>query len=361
MLPNEDFDSEVDDPVRAPVARSSVPLRSAVASVALLGATAVLALVSAATGKTAIPGLFAEAPSESRLARMASDPHLVVLDEAAEDPCKSLPFLRIMSIKSNNLGGKGPDTDQPEGLVYVAQPFNSGLDSSVEIHLHAVNEFYFAHSEEEGTNLTADYHPEWPKVNGITGHFATINVHPGTNVTCTLHGYDPVAKENVKLPKWAMTFFDLDTGKDGDKSVEYLRINNFKNYFVTNTTELEVRHEGEGAMKFTGTVEGTGDDNPDEPLKLTAVQKNRAVSFEFEGTDEVKFQLGASPGDTARVFQFVVRPVLRCAYTKLENGTLLAHDSPSSPIEIVKGGSEHSKPVVALAIGLVLLAVPRWF
>mmetsp|Transcript_25429 Transcript_25429/g.72886 ORF Transcript_25429/g.72886 Transcript_25429/m.72886 type:complete len:366 (-) Transcript_25429:188-1285(-) len=351
ILLGEDLD--VEEPA-IPVRATARPRawRIMVVTLGLLAATAMLAL---GTG-TSPTSLLGTGTSPAGLARMAARPQLTLLDEEKEDPCNSMPLLRIMRIKSNNLGGMGPDTDQPEGIVYGAESHHAGLNGSeVEIHLNAVSESYFAHSEEEGANISADYQPEWPKVNGITGHFGTVNVHPGTNVTIRLRGYDPVAGQVIALPKWALTFFDLDTGKHGTHSVEFLKINNFKSYFLSNETELEVRKEMDGSTKFTGTVEGNGDDNPENPLELTMLQKNRAVSFVFEDTNEVVFELGSSPGEAARVFQFVVRPVLRCAHTKLPNGTLIAADSDESPIKLVRSGCETARPaMLLLGLGMLL-------
>jgi len=347
-----DFETEAellsDESVRVeePARRHGAWRAAAVAS-ALLVATAVLSVG------------FGHSPAT--LGHVAARPSLMVLDEMPEDPCSFMPYLRINGIKSNNLGGKGPDTSAEEGIIYAAKAHHIGLnETDVEIHMHAVSEYYFGHSEAEGTAIPAQYTPQWPKVNGVKGHFGTINIHPGTNVTIQIRGFDPAENANVSFPKWAITFFDLDTGKGGNRSVEFVRINNFKAYYVTNETELKVTPEPDGGTKFSATVEGTGDDNPDNPLELTVQQKNRAVSFEFEGADEVIAEVGATEGSTARVFQFVVRPILRCAYTKLADGTLLAANDTNSPVVPVRGGGAHARPGAALALGLLMLAAWRW-
>jgi len=330
-------------------ARRHGPWRAAAVAAALLAATVVLS-VSVGRG-----------PSPATLAHVAASPSLTVLDEMPEDPCSFLPFLRITGVKSNNLGRKGPDTAAEEGIIYTAEAHHTGLNATdVEIHMHAVSESYFGHSEEEETTVSAHYTPEWPKVNGVTGRFGTINVHPGTNVTIKIHGFDHAANASVSFPRWAITFFDLDTGKGGNHSVEFVKMNHFKDYYVTNETELEITPEPDGSTKFTATVEGTGDDNPTNPVELTVQQKNRAVSFEIEDADEVVLEVGATDGSAARVFQFVVKPILRCAYTKLADGTLLAANDTDSPVVPVRGGGAHVRPGAALALGLLVLAAWRW-
>jgi len=360
--------------------------RAAPLTFALVVATAVLTY---ATGHT-----------RERLGSMAARPsEATELFNFDEDPCNLLPYLRINKILRNNLGGKGPDKDVPEGIVYGAKAHRTGMNQTdVEVHLNVVSESYFGHGVAEGANVSelsgqmAElYSPEWPKVNGITGHFGTINIHPGTNVTLMLRGYDPVEKRYIHLPAWAMTFFDIDCGKDGNRSIEFLKMNNYKSYFVTNETELKIT-EREDFTAFEGTVEGTGVDNPDNPLNLTVLQKNRAVSFEFEDTDHVIFELGASPGKAARVFQFVVRPIMRCANTIVKSGHLpshheshehdahldedtaekeavgeviMQHNDTASPIVVQEhkrngngsGAGKPAQPAAMVMLGLVVLAV----
>jgi len=347
---SEDFDSEGQAPPAASEARPVAWRVSKVTAVLLLATVVVVAALTARG-------------TPSRSVRTAAGPQLIGLDETDDNPCGKMPFLRIMSVKSNNLGGKGPETEKEEGIVYEVHAENTGINSShaLELHLHAVTEDFFTHSEEEGTDIQSGYSPESAKVNGITGHFATINIKPGTNVTLQLHAYDATEKKDISLPRFAMTFFDMDAGQDGRKSVEFLRINNFAKYLVTNETQLDIRPEA-GATKFEATAEGTGDDNPEIPYELTPLQKNKVVSLEFKDQNEVIFELGASPGQTARVFQFVVRPILRCAYTKLADGSLIAPDDPMSPISIVThSGSESTRVSLALVLGLVFVSAQhRW-
>mmetsp|Transcript_49087 Transcript_49087/g.110419 ORF Transcript_49087/g.110419 Transcript_49087/m.110419 type:complete len:358 (-) Transcript_49087:191-1264(-) len=281
-----------------------------------------------------------------------------VKEEEEKRVCEDLPFVRLMDVVSSNLGGAGPDTDKEEGIIYQVKAYRLGLDSAddVQLHLHANSEFS-GHDKTEGSDIEPDYKPAWPKKNGISGHFGSINIKPGTNVTCRVHLYNTTSKEDMMVPTIAMTFYDLDTGRDATHSVEYLTIGGFKNYFLTNKSELNVTTNEDDTTTFRATKEGNGDDNPDDPITLTVLQKNRVVSFEFENTDEVKFQVGASPGRTARVFNFVVRPALRCAWTKMEDGNLIASNSAEQPISILKGGAAGVGPAVATFAAVFFLSM----
>jgi len=288
--------------------------------------------------------------------------------------CKGLPRYTIVSIKSSNLGGKGPDKDRGEGIFYAAKGENAGPGmSDVTLELHAASDHDFVHGLSEGDEVADNYEPMWPKENGYYAHFARVNVMPGRNVTVMLKAVDPASGEDLVFPHVSLAFFDLDAGENGTGSVEYLKIRGYKHYYVTNSTELRVTHDGFGDTIFTASREGTGSDNPTDPLTLTAMQKDRVVSFDFEDTGHLLFQLGASEGNTARVFDFALRPGLRCADTRLADNSTLPADDPKSPVRLVRvfapsglraapaGGSAGTPgpQPAALALGLLALLAPR--
>merc|ERR1712113_665407 len=176
---------------------------------------------------------------------------------------------------------------------------------------------------------------------------------PGTNVSMKVHVVDPKTGKAMKIPHAAFTFFDLDTGIDNNHSVEYLRVKGHAKYFVSNETEINVTHTSDGYTVFKATKEGTGADNPSDPTKLTVLQKNRAVTFLYEDLEEIEFEAGATEGQRPRVFSFVFRPSLLCAYTKMKDDKVLTATSKDSPIEPVPGGS-HRHQSTAFLIGLLM-------
>jgi len=328
----------------------------------LMAATAVLAA-------TATIGAFSWS---GRPARTDFDSNAVTGLEKAkeslsemEQVCAHLPFLRLEKLVSSNLGGDGPDKDAEEGLIYKAKGFHMGLGDAdnLEVHIHAVTE-YHGHNKDEGqldSKVDPEYKPAWPKMNGLKGHFASVNIKPGSNVTMRVHCFDATTKKDLHMDKFAMTFFDLDTGSNGTHSVEYVHIGGFDNYFTTNETEVDSTEQPDGTYVFRATKEGTGADNPDDPLELTKLQKNRVVSFIFTHVDEGKFEIGATAGKTARIFNFALRPALRCAWTKRDNGRLIASDDPNSPVTILKGigsgGASGTGPAAAILAAAIALCL----
>jgi len=282
------------------------------------------------------------------------------LAEEPEDPCSQFPYVRIERTTHSNLGGKGPDSGD-EGIVYQGHGHRIGMGDGTGngtvpavLHFHALGA-YQNHDLEEGANITGDYEPMWPTKNGIDGHFAQINLKPGHNGTFRVYPVDPVSHAPIAFPLGAMTFFDFDTGKDNVNSVEHLTISGYSAYFLTNTTQISVTHNPDGTTTFTATKEGSGSDNPTDPLELTVLQKDKTVSFEFTNMDSVTFELGCTAGSTGRVFDFVYRPALRCASTRLEDGTLLAANDPSNPFVIVRGGAPGPRPALAALVAALAL------
>lgn len=198
------------------------------------------------------------------------------------------------------------------------------------------------------------YKPAWADHNGIQGRFAVFNVNPGTSVSMKIHAVDPETDKEITVPHVAFTFFDLDTGEDNVKSVEYIKVRGHAKYYLSNETEVNVTHESDGWTMFKATKEGTGDDNPSDPTALSPLQKNRAVTFIMENFKEIEFEAGATEGQKPRVFSFVARPSLLCAYTEIDDNTVLAASDPASPIHAVPGGSCGQRQGIVLLIGLLL-------
>merc|ERR1711994_136559 len=126
-----------------------------------------------------------------------------------------------------------------------------------------------------------------------------------------------------------ISFFDLDKGP---KAVEHVTVKDgFEIYYLSNETEVNVTEDGKFTT-FTATMEGTGTDNPTDPLALTPLQKNRAITIEYADAPYFDFEVGTSAGHTGRVFTFVFRPSLLCAKTKMPDGTLLPAMGDEAPI-----------------------------
>lgn len=270
-------------------------------------------------------------------------------EATVETDCGDLPFVKLEKVVTSNLGKQGPNTSAEEGIIYQASAHHTGTDvDNLEIHVHSLKAF-------DNESYDDDYEPAFTHgtyVNGIHGNFACVNVKQGKSVKLRAHAYDADKKKDIAVPHGALSFFDLDTGKDNVLSVEHVKVSGYTHYFVSNETEINVTQEGDFTV-FTATKEGTGDDNPTNPIELTPEQKDRAVTIEFAGKSHFDFEVGASAGHTSRVFCFVFRPSLLCAKTAI-NKVLFPATGDGAPIIPVQGqsGAFTALPSLFLTFGI---------
>merc|ERR1712232_190841 len=152
---------------------------------------------------------------------------------------------------------------------------------NLEIHVHSVLSFENASGDGDYDH---NYRPAFTSgiyVNGIQGKFAIINMKQGSTLKVRAHAYDADKNQSIHLPHAALSFFDLDTGAENVKSVEHVSIGRgYSAYWLSNETEVNVTHK-DGLTVFTATKEGNGKDNPSDPVQLTELQKDRAITIEY--------------------------------------------------------------------------------
>lgn len=277
---------------------------------------------------------------------------------ASAEGCEDLPFVKLTEVVSSNLGKQGPDNNASEGIIYKAKAYNTGIDvDNLEIHVHSVRMFNV--SKENDDNYDKNYRPAFTHgefVNGLHGRFGVINVKQGETVKVRAHAYNADTKKDIPLPHAAISFFDLDAGENGTRSVEHVGVTGYKAFYTSNETEVKINTShasgGDDAYtNFTATTEGTGEDNPHLPTELTKQQKNRAVTVVFDDAEKIEFEIGASPGKTGRVFSFVFRPSLLCAKTKLADGSLEPAKGQGAPLVPVRGAARKDLPSAVLMVG----------
>lgn len=217
---------------------------------------------------------------------------------SAADPCVKYPFVRLEEVVYSNLGKQGPDKDKPEGIVYKATDLTPGkIPKPLKIHVHASTEYKAGH---------ASY-------NGIHGKYGLITLAAGNKASFRIEIHDAKTDKMLTLAEQYFTFFDLDQSKDGSAQ-EFIQLKAAA-VLLTKGTEVKNKKLPDGSVEFRASKWGNGDDNPSDPLALTVLQKNRAVTAEFINFDHVNVTLGCEAGSHARYFMFVARPSLVCALT----------------------------------------------
>jgi len=149
--------------------------------------------------------------------------------------------------------------------------------------------------------LGSTYTPKNLDNNGKTEYYGQINVlsnnGQGTFDFCF---ENPNTGEKVLLDSFFLSFYDID-GASGGGGFETISMQNsaFVEAYLTENTEIERSESTHGLVGFSATTIGTGDDNPLDPLHLTAQQSNRGVSFLIEDTDCVRVKLSVECNDNA--------------------------------------------------------------
>uniref|UniRef100_A0A7S1Q2G1 Uncharacterized protein n=1 Tax=Alexandrium catenella TaxID=2925 RepID=A0A7S1Q2G1_ALECA len=231
------------------------------------------------------------------------------------DFCKKYPYLKYRpnGVVNNNLEKKGPEYTKSEGIVLETVAVGGGagdeFEQEVLIQVNAIG---------------GDYVPFASRLNGLQGHYGSINLKSGSSVRLQFSFKDKADAEslgdkcpNLKMNQLALTFFDLDEGKN-HKSSEYVEIGGFDSYHVKDSTEVKVSDGSHGRKRFQASTYGTGEDNPLDPMHLTPQQLNRAVTALFSDVEKVDVEIGAGAGMGPRFFTFVARPSLLCAATVQE-------------------------------------------
>jgi len=249
----------------------------------------------------------------SLLLTLVTLPH--ISSSVSEDDCSSvaveLDFYSACSVTVNNLGGQGPNFDEPEQIRYsnVGTYDGETFDMIIEIR-------------PESSYTPANYDN-----NGLNGKFGIVNILLGATVDFQVSFLHSTTDELITLPYLYFSFFDLDQGSN---TQENLCMNNNQFYslhIIDNNEEVtmststspcsEVDDDsttGSTILSSNSESRGFGCDNPDDPNTLGVVtcedctescevdgknaeyfpidQRNRSVSFTFVDVNQFYFTFG---------------------------------------------------------------------
>lgn len=268
----------------------------------------------------------------------SSDSKPEAAPEKKKYDCSQWPFLKLNKVVLNNLGGKGPDTDREHGLIYdVAVKGGPQDGETFELHFNV-------------TSPVEDFKPQSSKEIGFQGKYGSINIKDGSNVTLEIEKFDPVQQKHLPFGDFYFTFFDLDQGPNGEAS-ESITVRNIFNAYIANQSEVNVTTLPDGSTMFSATKEGTGADNPKDPLHLTKQQFRKAVTVAVKDVDklEVTLAVGKSSDPNPRWFNFRGQPTLLC----VQHNKTLQEIRKSAGVRTT-GGS-----VFVMLLGLFLMSRPQ--
>lgn len=223
----------------------------------------------------------------------------------SDDPCADKPQIKIVKPASGNSNlANVSDQTKPEGIIFPGKYIDpkKNTEKTVKVVVNALPPSDKAHTTPH---------------NGLWGKYAGIAVKGGN----LMHLKFSIKDENdnpVILRELDITFFDIDQhAAKGD--VEYVKLWSPTAYYVTNGNVINItKNAAEGSVTFAAMKDGTGADNPQDPLALSAEQKHKAVTVKYENADFFEAEVGSTGhlgGTVPRGFQFVFRPSLLCAKT----------------------------------------------
>jgi len=210
--------------------------------------------------------------------------------------CENDLVLNLGTVRHSNLGGVGPDSGA-ETLRYGNVGELNGRSFDLVVR-----------------DVGGSYSSRKPSRNGVSGELGSIAVNSGSSVTLEFQAVFPDTGELVLVDNLGFTVLDIDQGKKG-KSSEKVEVCGSKTAIVSRTCELDVAETSSGCKSFTATTPGTGADNPNSPIGLTAQQADRAVSFGFVGVSSFQATFSVAKGWGQRLFSFAFHPGVSCLGT----------------------------------------------
>jgi len=215
------------------------------------------------------------------------------------DQCKQYADITIKGVNHNNLGGVGPDTGD-ESLIYdVSMGSESFWLKVTQVSSH-----------KSGKTVANGL---W-KDKGM----GKIAVMGGQTVRVRFQFFDKVTKAPKKIPKFAFTFYDLDQHA-ASMEIEFVKLYTFIS--AVKTFHSEIVHKADEVTEggiFAGSKTGGWDDNPDDPMRLTQLQRDRAVTLTFADHSGFEADLGNTPTGRAanakdhRAIMFAPKATLYC-------------------------------------------------
>jgi len=197
-------------------------------------------------------------------------------------------------VRSDNLGGAGPRTSDPQEIRY-GDVFRTPANQAVDLVI---------------TNLTEYKHNRQGEENCLNGQYGNINVLTGTSVSLKFElkvGDAPLQQ----VPRVAFTIFDVDQGR-GLRGHEFVSVCGWNKWTVPDDSELVQFEAPDGCVKHGSTTRGNAADNPSDPAELTQQQAARSIAYEFTGSSwTIDVQVSPSRG-AGRNFLFAGHPSIAC-------------------------------------------------
>lgn len=205
-------------------------------------------------------------------------------DNDGAQPGEALIDFELSELVHANLGGFGPDSGEENMRFANIATYNG---KQVDLLVTSAPTF----STKNFLN------------NGKLGEFGQINLKAGSQTEISFNFVDNTTDEAVTFQTFFFSFFDMDSAGKGTKiKRERVTADGFEQYFITPTSEVLVQKDG-SKIAFTSTESGTAADNPLFTDKMSKLQADRGVTFQYKEKSSFTTTLQVTgAGDQGRNF-----------------------------------------------------------
>lgn len=234
-------------------------------------------------------------PTDGSIRRASKSSGCFATNEPGCSNVKDWTFTHA-TVTQNNLGGVGPDTADTQEIRY------SGVADGIDLIL-TTNKPYAVNpkiKDYDGRMLDGAGN------NGMNGKFGIVNVKGGTSVDMTFTLVEADTDTPVEIDPGQTVFFsvfDLDANRatNKGKAFEFVKFTTpVDSYAVSDSTTVKLSGNNNNLYARSGRY-GSEDDNPTNPLEMTQLQKDSAVSITYKGRNTwgMTFGEGNNPGKKA--------------------------------------------------------------
>lgn len=192
--------------------------------------------------------------------------------------------LATATVETNNLGGAGPITTDPEEIRFL----NAGTSSTGQAFDLVVE------SLASGRDTYGPGH-DGNKFNGRSGEkqdgsFGVINLEGGLSVDFKFSFVMAGTETPLTLSEVHITLFDLD-GHPG-QDLEFVSSRGYSGYVTDKHPSIVASLEPDGRTKFTAEGVVPAIPNPIDPNALTEQQRKNAVMYFYKNVDSFEINYG---------------------------------------------------------------------
>jgi len=234
-------------------------------------------------------------PTDGSIRRAAKGASCFELSLTA--PCANVKDwdFSVATVTQNNLGGAGPDKADTQEIRY------SGVADGIDLILTTDSDYTVNPKVKDYNGRQLDGAGN----NGINGKFGIVNVAGGSSVDMTFTLVEAGTTTPVSIDPAQTVFFsvlDLDANKGSNKGKAYEFVDfttPVDSYAVTDSTSAILTGNNNNLYARSGRY-GDDNDNPTDPLAMTQLQRDSAISITYKGRNTWGMTFGEDNNPTAK-------------------------------------------------------------